>query len=113
VTGLLLLAGVGLGLLVLSGKKYPEGMGPFDEWTPDMLEGRTTDRVTASSGRKYLVTSTRPDAQNKTFHVAERQGRKQWVSYAHDRGTGQRELYRVYATDPDAIAEMKVDWGLA
>lgn len=113
---LLLAAAAGAFLLfgMGGGRKWPPGQAPLDGWTPELLAGKTTDRVTSpESGRAYDVTSSRPDAQNKTIHAAVRVDKPEWISYVHDRNTGARQLYRVFAPDTGAAQALMSDWGLA
>jgi len=105
---------LGVGLWLLLGRRFPPGKGPLDEWPAALRASATQSTVKASSGRVYTVTSSRPGPDDKTLNAAKLRGADAWISYAHHRGTGKRELYRVWAPNGNAklIAAMRKDFAV-
>jgi hypothetical protein len=108
----------GLGVLLLTrGDGVLEGNGAFDQ-QPSGTESKalSVNEQKASSGRTYRITAFRR-AADQIYYVAQRidgskEDQKNWITYLHNTTTKVRTLYRADAASPQALADLKKDWGL-
>jgi hypothetical protein len=103
-----------LAYLIISRGDVLGGHGPFDD-PPPGTDGKplSVDNVKASSGRAYRVTAFRRASASQILYVAQRSdGSHDWVSYVVNTSTKQRTLYRADAESPEAISDLRKDFGL-
>lgn len=91
-----------LGVAVLSRKKrattvLKPGSGEGFQLPSSVTGTQRQQRVTASSGRSYNVSTWPPNADDQVFALAELVGSdRHWVSYFQDRKSGKRMLVQVF-----------------
>jgi hypothetical protein len=113
----LLLLGAGVAAWLVLHRSWPHGQSPLDNLPADAGLKLRTDDVSTKSGRDYKVITFAPNAQNKSFLVAESKDRPDYVRLWHDRTSGTRTYHSAFVgstDDPAAqaqrVAAMRQDW---